>query len=324
MEWITVHDFLIRNYVQKNVIENLLPLLNEIDDDGVKILVFNRCNYVWTQKRKFILCELSKLHPENSKINELRLRLKNELHGKPRRRQAYTSLSPFLNQHDKPTSELVELLFEHSSRFNISVLRDMSDASILLFFEDLIRDLDKIIETLHRQTIGIEFSELECVIPVLRHLFFRCFSIIKKTPLDNAYISEKFKALTNTKLSSNSPTQCNWLLEEVLSNQFPLPLKQALVLVLEFMKKYQAIYHDNDLALTKLYQNVMVLTRYVEPSFTKIIVNTKRARIHKRKKLTWRERRPTRIKTNLPVSMPVKANLKRNEKLDRMQKSIDN
>lgn len=311
MEWKTVEKFLLDNAVPKTV----LAKLPKINTSEIRILQVNYVNHVWVLKDKFVLCQLNKLNTkEANDLGVLRMALKTELLSSIRKTKALIKVGTFINNCDEPTKDIIDLIFKHSKDFDVKKLQLLNDDQLLESISSI--SLVEVLETLHKETIGLTLGQIESFYMACRYFFYRGYNIVSKHVQDDI-IHKGFQQLKSVNNYYEHCEQLAKYIEEKLHNNSVV--KRWALLLLDFIATLASFYNNN---IIHFKRNVLLMVTYNPPTKKRKItasITAKRPKIRKIK-LTWREKRPPRINTNLHVDMPKKANKARHALLDRRKK----
>lgn len=304
MPSVSVAEFLANNGVPKAMLRENVLQLNKINEDGINIFMINNFEYLWMIKGRFVLCNIFKIDGiDNVKV--LLSSLQGALRNNIKRRRLYCTLRTFMegDVHVKP--QTLETIFIDRERFNYQIIIALNDHSLVKYFSELTDDFHEIMNRFKSTVIGLDLFELECTSKTLRYIFHRYYDIIQsQITQDDTSLNQYIKSVSRG--------------EGVEENSMKiLDTSLRVSEMLRTLIKFIMLCHNSG-SFDKFRQNVLNMVVY-----RGIPMNTHKRKntcVHKRpkskhRKLTWRDKRPPRIKTDLPVSMPKIVNKRRREKL---------
>ena len=228
----------------------------------------------------------------------------------PRRRQVYYRLGSFIGGRLQVLPSTIDCVFSERERFNHDIVKSLNKSSLIAYFTQVTFDLENIIERFNATATGMTIVELDCVTKVLRTIFHRYYEMIsiEVNPSIDGYIKHISKGI-------NVLENCN----KVIKMKDTTMVWTLVVTLMTFIIKYYTIYRNNT---DKFKQRILCMVYYKGLSNAAHKRPTSKTTIQKRpkvrrRKLTYRDKRPPRIKTDLPVSMPNVALKKRLERLDK-------
>lgn len=307
MARVSAAEFLMENGVSNAVMNENLHSLQKLDNDNIKLFVIDNVYYTWVINNKFVLCNVFKLVGCDN-VKSFLSHLKSSLSSVPRRRQVYYKLISFLNGEFHMKPEFINALFLDRERFNIDIVMSINTNSLIKYFTDITNNLEELIQRFHATTVGMTFIEVDCVNSVIRYCFSQYYKMIQSNlTCDDIEIDKYIKSISQ---GQNILKNCQVLMG-IIGKKHGL-----LHTLITFIMKYFNLYGINDQMFT---QSVLTMIYYkgISTSVKRIKSNTQKRPKVKRRKLTWRDKRPPRIKTDLPVSMPKIANKRRIEKLNK-------
>lgn len=294
MKWKNVYDFLKDNGVPNAVLNDFSSYFEKFNKDNVKLLVIENCIYLWSINNKIVFCDIDQV---NDDIKVFRNKLKDKL-------QRHNLEMFFNNRVNHSVNELT-IIFGNEDIFNPQKLSDNElDEKFTTFVEHLETN---ILERFKNETIGKTICELESFVVVIRHVFYRYYKQISILN-DDEMLNKKMVGIKHAK---NLKCYCTDMLEYINNTIKNNNLKVLLITLMSFIIKL-CEYCPNTIDVFK--KTVLLMVTYSPRTRKRKL--SRRPKVRKMPRLSWREKRPPRIKTDLPVSMPDVANKARHKRLD--------
>lgn len=258
---------------------------------------------------KIVLDDMSKRH---GAVATIRAIIRQELGATGKR---HPRLCWFLSEQDTPPMPFAEKLLIGHDRFNIDIIRQLSDDSLCRYASDVAGDLERIANAFHASTVGMNLFHLDSVAGVFRTVLSRCYKAIS-ADIVNAELNKCMKRLgRSTCLISWCSATGNMInaAEKMESNgvlRFAAVAVSLVEAVLRIYGSDTSVFQTN--VLSKVYYEGIAQKRKHPPR------RPKHVRVHHKKRKTWRDKRPPRICTDFDVQMPEIANKRRHKRLDKM------
>lgn len=313
-----VYNFFLKRGVPKCMLDDLLLYFDKLRNDNVKIIEIDDKNYVWEIKNKMVLCSLDNLNDKTTNNIEI---IRKMLKSNTKRLHELRNIRTFLDGNDQPSREVIDSFFTQVTIFNPKEVARANNNGIIVFCKIFAKELKNECKYFYFRCIGKNIFELNFMFETFRHLFFRMYKQISENCSDDG-INKKLQAMSR---ATDLYNYCDELNEEVNRKLNDGYLKTMLNVLMNLV---MSICHvcdgENKDGIRHFKSNVLCLIDYKPQTRKRTSSNSneyKESSNHKRpkakvRKLTWRDKRPSRLRTDLPVSMPEVANQKRLERLD--------
>lgn len=306
-----VYDFFLERDVPKLMLDDLTLYFDKLHNDNVKIFIVDDKNYVWTIKNKFVLCSLDNLNDKtahNIKIIRKILKTNAQLS-----KTELRNIRSFLDGNDQPSRDIIDYLFTQVSLFDPKEVAKANDNGIIIYCKLFTNQMESECKYFYNGSIGKNFFELNCVFETLRHLFYRMYKQISENCTDDR-INKKLQAMSRATDLYNYCVELNDDVNKRIDDGYLKTLLNVLMnLVMSICHACDGEFKDG---IRHFKMNVLCLVDYKPQTRKRTSPGGHKRPKAKVRKLTWRDKRPSRLRTDLPVSMPEVANKKRLERLD--------
>lgn len=304
MSWKSVREFLQDQGIPKTILKDLTQEIQNLEDNNLQVMVIDPCNYIWSHNGKYVLTKLSSLSDRiRDDTERLRKTLRVALSRSNCRDRVKFNANLFLKGTYCPSESVILMV---TNNFRVSQIEKMSDMDFFEYFDQVSKNMGEIITNFHNKTTGLCLIELESFVVWMRHALYRHYKAISKSSPGEYMESELVKIPGVRDIEEHCRNVLVWATEA--GNRRIVSIMKFIVTLCEYYK----ISHVG--AIQYLRGGILAMVKYKSLSRAR---PPKRPRVKVVKKKTWRDKRPPRIKTDLPVYMPDVA-----LKIKRVQKKL--
>lgn len=297
--------FLMEAGVNSKVHTENAVIIQKLEAGGLKILITSDSKYYWCINDRVVLCRLSNVPFNNTLLNNLICTLGKKY---AKKYNIYNALHPFIND-EGPSDDMIDSLLFEKVRFNHSIISTLGDESVLNFFKEVTDDISNIIKLHDDNSIGLSFFKVPCIVKIFRHIIHRYYRMITYY-LEQIYVTETQKKkvidinhmMTCIARTENINTCCLKLIDNFKLLEGSKKLTILSTTLLTFLLN---VYEKQNDTFDEFRKDILMMVYYKGIDTKRSGELLKRPKVRKRVKLSWREKRPSRIITDIAFEAPL-------------------